>query len=198
MAFKTLTLLLVLSITSLQLNAQQPRNKFYTSNEITVGNYKGFDMNFNFINKRDQIFKIGYSCVLRKSANTPENFSNGLGGLISFGLSNALQRIETFQVSVGKILPGKHIDSPRWNLTAGLGYTTISTPTDWQPNSSGWLAPNYTYDFRKQRTISLVLNPKIEFPFSGIYGFSLSPLLQISTKSFYAGIGFGSLFGRIR
>jgi hypothetical protein len=198
MVFKTLPLLLILLFTSLQLSAQQPRNKFYASNEITIGNYKGFDMNFNFINKRDQTLKIGYSCVLRKSANTPENFSNGLNGLFSFGLSNPLQRIETFQVSVGKILPGKHIDSPRWNLTAGLGYTTISTPTDWQPNHTGLLAPNYTYDFSKQRTISVILSPKIEFPIFGIYGFSLSSLVKVSPKSFYAGIGFGSLFGRVR
>ncbi len=198
MVFKTLTLLLAVCFTSLHLNAQQARNKFYTSNEITVGNYKGFDINFNFINKRDQTFKIGYACVFRKSANTPENFNNGINGLISFGLANALQRIETFQVSAGKIFPGKHNDSYRLHLAIGLGYTTVSTPTDWQPNHTGLLAPNYTYDFSKKRTISIIINPKIEFPVFSIYGFTLSPLLQISPKSFYAGIGFGSMLGRVR
>ena len=197
MVFKTLPLLLVLCFTSIHLNAQQLRNKFYTSTEITIGNYKGFDMNFNFINKRDQSIKMGYACVFRKSSNTPENFSNGLSGLLSFGLSNPLQRMETFHVSVGKIVPGKHLDSPRWNLTAGLGYTVISTPTNWQASSNGILA-NYTYDFSKKRTISLLINPKMEFPLFGIYGFTLSPLLQVSPKSFYIGIGFGSMFGRIR
>ena len=44
----------------------------------------------------------------------------------------------------------------------------------------------------------MILNPKIEFPFSRFYGLTLSPLFQINKDRTYIGIGVGQMIGLLR
>ena len=64
--------------------------------------------------------------------------------------------------------------------------------------NGGFLAENYTYEYSKFNTVSLIISPKIEFPFSRIYGLTISPLIQINKDRTYLGVGIGQMMGLLR
>ena len=197
MIIKSLPLALLLFwVTSLQLNAQDSKINLYGSTEIIIGNYKGADFNLNYITKDRKIFKIGFAFGSRKDEDAPHDYDGGLD-LLSIAPSAPQFSITTIQMTAGKIYTLKKNKLDRLNLSAGLGYTILRDPTNWQSINPGWLGPNYSYDTKEERTFSLILNPKLEFPASRAIGISISSLLQISPQSFYIGIGFGGIFGRI-
>lgn len=197
MVIKYLSLALLLFwVTSLQLNAQDSKIKLYGSTEIVIGNYKGLDFNLNYITKDHKTFKIGVAFGSRNDEDAPQDYDRGLN-ILSIAPSAPQFSITTFQITAGKIYPLKKSKLDRLNLSAGLGYTLFRDPTNWRSINPGWLGPNYSYDTKEEHTFSLILNPKLEFPASRAIGISISSLLQISPQSFYIGIGFGGIFGRI-
>ena len=61
-----------------------------------------------------------------------------------------------------------------------------------------FLTENYTWNYKKYNTLSLIINPKIEFPFTRFYGLTISPMLQINKDRTYFGIGIGHMIGLLR
>ena len=191
------TFLLIFSV--YQVNAQFSENHaIYHSSEITVGNYLGIDINANYVLKEKYSFKIGYSGFIRKPKGAPENYSSGLFGALTFGLANPYDQIGNIQISAGKIYPLNKKGTIRANLSLGLGFTSIREPTNWQPLYGGFLDENYSYEYHKYHTVSLIINPKIEFPITRIYGLTLSPMILINKDRTYMGIGVGHMIGLLR
>ncbi|HSP84008.1 MAG TPA: hypothetical protein VLN72_09800, partial [Gillisia sp.] len=62
----------------------------------------------------------------------------------------------------------------------------------------GFLDENYSYEYHKYHTVSLIINPKIEFPITRIYGLTLSPMILINKDRTYMGIGVGHMIGLLR
>jgi hypothetical protein len=85
----------------------------------------------------------------------------------------------------------------RVNLSAGIGYVMTREPVNWQ-KTDGFLVENYTWDYEKNRAVSLVINPKFEFPFSRYWGLSISPMLQMYEGGTYFVVGVGHIFGLLR
>ena len=61
-----------------------------------------------------------------------------------------------------------------------------------------FLTENYTWNYKTHNTLSLIINPKIEFPFTRFYGLTISPMLQINKDRTYVGIGIGQMIGLLR
>ena len=64
--------------------------------------------------------------------------------------------------------------------------------------NSGFLTENYTWIYNKYNTVNLIINPKIEFPFTRYFGLTISPMLQINKDRTYFGIGIGQMIGLLR
>lgn len=173
-------------------------NAFYLSNELNLGNYIGVDVNLNYIIKEKYSFKIGYTGNIMKPKSQPENYSSGLIGLFFFGLANPYDIFENYQIAFGKIYKLDKSGTARVNLSLGLGYTTISEPENWEFINNNFVAQNYTWNYKKFNTISIIINPKIEFPFKRYYGVTISPMLQINKDRVYFGIGIGQMIGFLR
>ena len=47
-------------------------------------------------------------------------------------------------------------------------------------------------------SISFIIEPKIEFPSSRYFGFTLSPMLQVNKDWTYVGVGIGLMGGLLR
>ncbi len=182
------------------INAQFHQNHaIYQSSEITIGNYLGVNVNANYVLKETYSFKIGYSRLIRLPQAAPENYSSGLVGLLTFGMANPYDQMQNIQIMAGKVYKMNKKGTIRANLSLGLGFTIITEPTNWQPTETGsFLGPNYTYDYGEYNTISLIINPKIEFPFTRYYGLELSPMLQINKDRTYIGLGIGHMIGLLR
>ncbi len=180
-------------------NAQfAEKNAIYHTSEITIGNYFGIDIHANYVLKEKYSFKIGYSGFIRRPKSAPENYSSGLFGALTFGLANPYDQLENYQILAGRVYPLNKNGTIRANISLGLGFTVIREPTNWQPTGGSFLGQNYSYDYHKYNTISLIINPKIEFPFTRFYGLSISPMIQINKDRTYFGIGFGQMIGLLR
>lgn len=89
----------------------------------------------------------------------------------------------------------------RANISVGVGYTILKEPENWQfIESDSWinLSENYTYSYRTYDTMSLIINPKIEFPLTNFIGLSVSPMIKLNKDRTYYGIGFGTMLGKLK
>ncbi|WP_372919732.1 hypothetical protein [Salegentibacter sp.] len=180
-------------------NAQfNENNALYSTAELNLGNYLGFDISLNYLYQDKYSFKIGYTGNIRKPRSQPEDFTSGLKGLLFYGLANPYDQLENYHIGVGKIYNLNQSGTIRANISIGLGYTLIREPENWERLYNGFLAENYTWNYRKHNTVSLVINPKIEFPFTRFFGLTISPMLQINKDRTYLGIGIGNMLGSLR
>ena len=195
---KRIITLLITSISINTANAQiDAKSSVYTAFELNFGNYVGFDISLNYIHKEEYSFKLGYTGNIRKPESLPEDYSSGITGILLFPLKNSYDQFENYQIGFGKIYNINSSGTIRANLSLGLGYTTIREPENWQKINDGFFSENYTWDYYKYNTLSLIINPKIEFAIKRFYGITISPMVQISKDRTYFGVGLGSMIGAL-
>jgi len=155
-------------------------------------------LNLNYITDHNYSLKIGYTGNIKKPKSQPKSYSSGVTGLFALGFNNPYDQIENYQIGIGKIYNLNPSGTIRANVSLGLGYTIVTTPQNWQENNDHFFTENYTWDYNKQNTVSLVINPKIEFPLTRFYGLTLSTMVILNKHSSYFGIGIGQMIGALR
>jgi hypothetical protein len=196
---KRIVTILVFAISINSVNAQfSENNAIYTSGELNLGNYIGLDANLNYVYKEEYAFKFGYTINVRKAKSRPEDYSPGLARLLLLGLTNPYDQLQSYHIGVGKIYKLNYSGTIRLNASVGLGYMVIREPVNWERADNGFLAENYRWEYSKYGTVGLIINPKIELPFTWIYGLTISPMVQINKDRIYYGIGFGNMIGLLR
>lgn len=196
---KRLAILLCLWINIQGANAQFSQDHaIYMTNGLNLGNYFGisFDLNYNY--QDSYAFKLGYTGNVRRPKSQPDNFTGGVAGPFTFDLDGPYDHFNSFYVSVGKIYPINLKRTLRLNASIGLAYTRIREPENWQFIDNTFLIDNYLWNYKTSNTISLIINPKIEFALTRLYGFTISPMIQINPTRIYAGIRFGQMVGLLR
>jgi len=190
---------IVLVLSCLQsVNAQFfDNNAIYITNEINLGNYIGLDVHANYIYKERYTFKFGYSGNIRKPKTQPSDYRTGLAGLFFLGTANPYDQFETYQLTIGRLYRFNKKGTIRLNLSVGLGYTNIREPENWEFGGEPAIG-NYSWNYYEYSTVSLIISPKIEFPFTRFYGLTISPILQINKDRTFFGIGIGQMIGVLR
>lgn len=193
-------IIFILLLVITKLNAQfSEKNAVYSTGELNFGNYVGVNLNLNYVFNEKYSFQIGYSGYTRESKSQPEDYTSGLVGIFTLGLSEFhFDNMENYQFLAGKIYSLNESGTIRLNMSGGIGYTIISEPTNWRRISGFTLGENYTYDMDKHKTVSLIINPKVEFPFTRFFGLTISPMLQINKDRTFIGIGIGLMIGLLR
>lgn len=195
---KTLFLAFLL-LAAIPANAQfSQKNALYFSGEIGKGNYFGLNAGINYVYNQTYSFAAGFSGQIRKAKTTPADYSSGITGIFSFGLANPSDQMGTLYLTAGRLFSMEQTGSVRFNLSLGMGYTVITEPVNWQPAGGGGIAENYTYDYHSYGTFSLIISPRIEFPFTSYFGLTLSPLVQLNKDRIYFGMGFGAMVGVLK
>lgn len=193
-----ITFLFICSISSIDAQFSE-NNAIYFSQELNFGNYIGLNADLNYVYKEKYSFKIGYNGNIRKPKSQPNDYSSGLAKAIIFGLENPYDQMENYQIAFGKIDWLNKSGTIRINFLVGVGYTVIREPENWQKiESKSLIAENYTWNYKRNNTASLIINPKIEFPFTWVYGLTVSPMLQVNKYRIYYGIGIGSMLGLLK
>lgn len=170
----------------------------YLGTELNIGNYLGIDLNLNYVHLEKYSLRVAYSANIRKANSLPADYSSGLIGAMLFGLTTPVDQMENLQIGLGRIYGLNPNRTIRANISLGLGFTTIREPENWQVTESSLLVENYSWEYGKYNTLSLIINPKIEFAFNRFYGFTLSPMLQLSKERMYIGVGIGQIMGLVR
>lgn len=197
---KKLIIMLISHFVLINVNAQLfEKNALYASGEIAIGNYLEMNLNMNLVIDGKYSFQIGGSSHIREAKSQPEDYSSGLVGIFTLGFAQLhYDQMDNYQILFGRIYNANESGNIRFNLAGGIGYTIITEPTNWKRVSGFTLGGNYTYDIEKQHTISLIFNPKVEFPLSRIIGLTVSPMLQINMDRVFVGIGVGTMIGLLR
>lgn len=191
--------ILVLFLISIQFtNAQVAKNnKLYASSELSIGNYLGVDVNLNMVTKKNYLFKVGFTGNIRGSRSTPSDYVDIMDPIL---LGGPRDYFNSFQIGFGKLYNIGKIENldengiVRSNISFGLGITSLKERVNWRLNNNSY----YISDEKKISTISLIINPKIEFPFKKFFGLTISPMIQINKYRTYFGIGIGQMIGLVR
>ncbi len=179
--------------------AQFDKNHFiYFTSEMNIGNYFGVDLNMNYVYKNTYSFKIGYTGNIRKHKLQPDDYTSGVVGFLLFGTENPYDQMENYLFAIGKIYNLNKYGTVRINLSIGLGYTTIREPYNWEKIDHPHHGENYSWKYKRYNTISLIINSKVEFPFTKSFGFTISPMIQVNEDKIYIGIGIGQMIGLLR
>lgn len=200
MKFKFLLLFLILA-SSLAKAQDKTEDTYYVTSELNLGNYIGVDLNYNYIIQNKYALKVGVSANIRDPKSQPDNYSSGLTGLFNIFGNRPYDHFTNYKIEVGRLYNLNKKGTIRANLAVGLGYAVIKEPENWQYiESTSWinLSENYSYSYRKKNTISFIISPKIEFPISKYFGFTVSPQLQINKERTYVGVGIGTMIGKLR
>jgi len=112
-----------------------------------------------------------------------------------FGGTNPHDQMENYQLAFGKICQLNENRKIKLNMSIGSAYTVIKEPENWHKMESGFLGENCTWNYEKQNTLSLILHPGIEFPFTRVNGFSVSPMVQINKDRTCFAIGIRQMIG---
>lgn len=161
----------------------------------------GVDLNLNYLYQEKYAFKIGLTGNVRKPKSKPEDFTTGIiREVFLLRLSDPVDLFESYQISIGRIYQLSQDKNIRLNLSVGAGYTIIREPGNWEKRDAGIIPiiENYTYDYTKSKKVSLIINPKIEFPISKFFGLTISPMAQINKGNSYFGIGIGTMIGSLK
>ena len=204
-----LLLMLFLCISIANAQSQKKKHTFYATGELNLGNYFGGDLNLNYVLKEKYTFKIGYTGNVRTATSIPEDYDDGFFLLMPFwssfstlDCSTPKEHIGNYRFDVGRIYKLNPSGTIRINAALGLGYTTVTEPVWKKKKQKCFLffcdGPNYSWNYKEKRTISLIINPKIEFAFTRIFGFTISPMVQINKYRTYFGIGIGTMLGVLR
>ncbi|MCB9309611.1 MAG: hypothetical protein H6567_06115 [Lewinellaceae bacterium] len=170
----------------------------YSAIEANNGNYSGIDLNLNYIYKDKFSFKVGYSGNRRKPKSQPEDYKYHLIWILSDEFSIPYDKFKNYNISLGKIYTLNASGTLRANLSLGIGFTTIKEPENWQKNTNIYWAENYSWNYKEYKAISLIINPKIEFPFFRFTGLSIYSLVQINKYRTFFGVGMGQMIGLCR
>lgn len=103
--------------------------------------------------------------------------------------------MSNYQIGIGKTLDLNTSKRVRMNFSIGLGYTTINEPENWTPRNTTRVVENYSWNYRKYSTASIIINPKIELLESFYDVVTISPMLIINKDRTYIGTGMGRTLG---
>lgn len=166
----------------------------YLSIDLDVGNYIGANANVNYVIKNRYCFQFGFSGHFRRARSRPENYSGGVFGFLG---PIPFDTFESSQLLVGRVVKINAKGSIRLNLLGGAAYTFLREPTNWQSLNGSFWGPSHTFEYARSEVFSFVLNPKIEFPFTRVYGLSFAMLMQVNKERTLIGVGIGQLIGKL-
>ena len=193
-----LSLLLFIAVLN-PIHAQtELKHAYYLGSDLKLGNYVGLDLDLNYVHSEKYSLSVGYSGHIRKARSLPYDYSSGLFNAMLFGLGQPLDQLENVQLTAGRVYKLNKKGTIRINFSAGLAYSTIKEPGNWQRTDDLFLVENYTWDYEKYHTMSLIINPELEFPLTRFFGLTLSPMAIINKDRTYVGIGIGQIFGLLR
>lgn len=195
---KTITIFILFQLSGILYAQSTDPVVIYGTGGVYLGNYIGGTFDLDWIFRHNYTVSMGVVGAYKDASTTPTDYSPGLESFLSLGLSKPKDLIVSSQVKVGRILPINPSGTIRAHLSAGFGYGVIREPTNWQAIPEASLVENYTWEYHNDPVMSLVINPKLEFPFTRYFGYSLTGMALINGRRSFYGIGVEAMVGVLR
>ncbi|WP_336093847.1 hypothetical protein [Leeuwenhoekiella sp. CH_XMU1409-2] len=173
------------------------KNWAYFSLGGVVGSHLGVSVSADYVYDNKYSLEIGWEQYIRSSQNKPDDFSSGLVNLFLLNLFEPFEQSDMVQLQGGRVFILNEKKSIRLNIMGGLAFTSIKDAFDFRVVDSPFLTDNYTYEYSKRNTISLLFSPRIEFA-TAYYGLSLSPKFIYNKDIIYFGLSLNHMIGVLR
>lgn len=195
---RTLIYFILFFFLSLQVKGQFSENhNIYTQSGFSLGTHLGIHGSIDYIYKNTYSLSVGARLYGQKSKQRPSDFKGGFASAISLGLADGNDLYTDVYVLVGRVLP-INIPERRLNLRAGLSFTDVTKAINFQPIEKSILGGNYSFDNHRFSTVSLVLNPTLEYTFSQVLGISVYGLCIVNKETVNVAVGCGMIYGFLR
>ena len=166
------------------------KDVFYLSAEGVFGYYSGATIGLNYMPKQMLIFQLGIHALSFKS----DQYQGETFWGREYDATNAVNGCHFL---VGKVFSWE--GSGRMILSAGIGSFKKMEPVSSKTTHFPWIDRNITsIEYEESRSLTYVLNPKIELPFSDTFGISLTSLLLANKEEVVFGIGIGFILGALK
>lgn len=198
---KSILYIIFISMLTVQAKAQfAEKHHIYTKFGFELGTHLGLNISYNYIYNNAYSLEVGVRGYCAKSELRPSDYKAGLEAAFSLGLgnSNGNDYYNDVFLLVGKVIPINRLSNRRLNVKVGLAYTEVNVVENFQPAPTSFLGANYTYDIRHYNTISLLINPTLEYPFSQFIGVYVSPQISVNKEAVNVGVGIGLEVGLLR
>lgn len=169
----------------------------YASGDVMVGNYNGGDLGINYIINSKYSIKFGFSASNKQTSSQPMDYLKSSENEIPSGVDLPNENLENFHIMLGRVINLNSTENVRIIIQGGPGLSNSRVPTNWQWRENNFYKSNYDFDIQKKKNLSLIINPKIEFPLASIIGFSVGPMFIYSKETSFFGVGIGILYGII-
>jgi len=164
----------------------------YLSFHVVAGNFNlpGLGVGLNYVYRCKYSAGVFYTRIGFRPKNNPNTHRP-----YKFGGQDPTEIMETLELLVGKVYNLNRAGTIRANLYFGAGLTVYKKAVygRWD-----FRANNYPWHYEDRRLITFIINPKIEFPFTRVWGLTFSPMLGISSQGVFYGIGIGHMLGLVR
>lgn len=146
----------------------------------------------NVVFSYNNVISVSYCYASREAPNTPWDYSPG-----SFDIPRFPQvSLSTLGVSYGRMI-FTNSDNVRYILRGGLCAGTVREPYNFE-RFSALFNSSYTYSRDTKFVMGLVLNPVVEFPVAGRFGFSAGPYINLNPSSPVFSIEVSMMFGKVK
>lgn len=195
-----IALIILLSILILpELKAQfKENNSLYYTFEGKFGNFYGARLELNYIYKENVSLSFGISGHIRRAVSEPYDYKKAEHIFSFLDFQRPRDRVRNIHLTVGKVVALNNNEKVRFVFSGGLEFSVVKYPGDWAPVSLDENGENYTYSIQRFKTVSFILNPKIEFPVSKVFGLVISPTIEINKGYTFYGVGMGYTLGLLR
>lgn len=195
---KILISTILLCFFSLQSHAQFAKNhSIYFQHGFSLGTHLGISTSLNYIYKNTYSLEFGGRFYGQKSKERPSDFKGGIATGLTLGIADGNDLYTDIHVLAGRIIP-LNIPGRRLNLKAGLSYTDVTKSVNFQSKGESIFGGNYSYDEHRFSTMSIIINPILEYPFSQFVGLYVSGQLIVNKESAFFGVGCGVIYGLLR
>lgn len=202
---KTLVLLTVFTLNATLAHTQWSSNYLknrtndhylFGSGDIIAGNYKGGDIGINYIYNNKFSIKLGFSISEKLVTTLPQDLLKSGQTLSSIGLKAPNENFENIHLLFGRVFSLDKKNKLRLTMQGGPGISAIREP-EFSNNENNINPSHSDYSISYQRTshLSVIVNPKIEFPFASVLGLSVGPMVIVNEERTFWGTSIGLMYG---
>ncbi|WP_167619639.1 hypothetical protein [Maribellus sediminis] len=193
---KTLLLFILVSLFALTSQAQwsykflsKEKHFVYSSGDFVMGKQNGGGISLNYIYNNKLTVNIGYSATVKTSADLPAEILKSTENLVPAFSTDPFSNSENIRILVGRVFNVNREGTVRLLLQGGPGIYTTREPSFTVKSNT------YNYQTEATKSLSLVLQPKIEMPLFATLGLSAGPMVIFNESEHYFGAGIGLMYG---
>lgn len=195
---KTLFLIIVASLIALASEAQwsykflsQEKHFLYTSGDVIMGNQASGQISLNYVYNKKYTVNIGYAASTKSDAVLPNNILKSATELTPSYSTLPFSNSENIHLLVGRVFNLNQNGTFRLLLQGGPGLYSSRNPMFSVKSNT------YDYEMQTEKSLCLVLNPKVELPLCCTIGISAGPMVMLNGQEQYIGAGIGIMYGII-